>query len=88
VIEGVVIGRVWATKKSPGLGSRKLLLVAETGPSGVPTNRVVVAMDVLDAGPGDRVVVSFGSGARNALAPGSRSVLADAAVVQVIEGAE
>lgn len=86
---GVVIGEVWATRKAPRLADRKLLLVALTGNDGRGerfTRRVVVAADCLDAGPGDRVVVAFGSGARNAVSPGSRDVLVDAAVVQVIEG--
>jgi len=50
------------------------------------TGRVVVATDRLDAGVGDEVIVSFGSGARNAVDPGNRDVLVDAAVVQVIDG--
>jgi ethanolamine utilization protein EutN len=89
VIRGRLIGEVWATRKAPGLAGRKLVLVAEERlvPGGCEsTGRVVVAMDTLDAGPGDRVIVAFGSGARNALDPGSRDVLADAAVVQVIDG--
>lgn len=86
---GIVIGEVWATRKAPRLADRKWLLVALTGHDGTGerfTGRVVVAADGLDAGPGDRVVVAFGSGARNAVSPGSRDVLVDAAVVQVIEG--
>ena len=90
MIRGRVIGEVWATRKTPRLGNRKLILVSELVAAGdgrhVPTGRVVVAMDDLDAGAGDDVVVAFGSGARNALEPLSRDVLADACVVQVIDG--
>jgi len=89
VIRGTVIGEVWATKRAPRMAGRKLLLVAEDvvdGGSPRPTGRVIVAADLLDAGRGDRVVVAFGSGARNAIDPGSRDVLVDAAVVQVIDG--
>lgn len=89
MIRGRVIGHVWATKRSPRLAGRKLLLVAEqvaTGGAPRDTGRVVVAVDDLDAGVGDPVIVAFGSGARNAVAPGSRDVLVDAAVVQVIDG--
>jgi len=83
------MGEVWATKKAPRLAGRKLLLVAETcmtSDGERPTGRVVVATDLLDAGQGDTVVVAFGSGARNAESPGSRDVLIDAAVVQVVDG--
>ncbi len=89
MIRGRVIGQVWATKRAPRMAGRKLLLVAEqvVGDSGLrDTGRVVVAVDDLDAGAGDSVLVAFGSGARNAVRPGSRDVLVDAAVVQVIDG--
>lgn len=91
MIRGMVIGEVWATRKAPRLSNRKLLLVAEMSHDGETagartTGRVIVAADRLEAGIGDHVIVSFGSGARNALSPGSRDVLVDAAVVQVIDG--
>lgn len=90
MIRGRVIGEVWATKRSPRVDGRKLLLVAElqvVDGTARATGRVVVAQDGLDAGLGDAVVVAFGSGARNAEVPGSRDVLSDAAVVQVLDGA-
>jgi ethanolamine utilization protein EutN len=85
VIRGQVIGEVWATKRATRLEGLKLLLVAEQVAK-VGTGRVVVATDNLDAGIGDEVLVAFGSGARNAISPGSRDVLVDAAVVQIIDG--
>lgn len=91
MIEALVIGEVWATRKHPLVGGAKLLLVAQIAVSEdgteTLTGRTIVVRDRLDARIGDRVLVSFGSGARNALKPGSRDVLADAATVQVIEGA-
>lgn len=89
MVRGRVIGHVWATKRAPRLAGRKLLLVAEqivVDGQVRDTGRVVVAVDELDAGVGDPVVVAFGSGARNAVSPGDRDVLVDAAVVQVIDG--
>lgn len=82
MIRGTVVGQVWATHKAPGLNGQKLLLVAQ------PDGQVWVASDVVDAGVGDQVLVSRGSGARNALCPGpdNRQVLCDAAVSLVIEG--
>jgi microcompartment protein CcmK/EutM len=90
MIRGRVIGEVWATKRSPRMAGMKLILVAEVAVDrGMTsdTGRVVVATDLLDAREGDQVVVAFGSGARNAVDPGSRDCLVDAAVVQVIDGA-
>ncbi len=82
MMRGRVIGEVWASRKVAPLGGQKLLLVAGDG------GRLVVAADVLDARRGDHVLVSWGSGARNVLSPGSdnRDELCDAAISLVIEG--
>lgn len=84
MIQGKVIGAVWATKKMAHLEGRKLLLVAQRGKTGL-CGRVIVAMDKLDAMEGDEVIVSFGSGARNVFEPGSRAILVDAAISQIID---
>ncbi len=90
MIRGTVIGEVWATKKSPSLGGRRLKLVAVDGASGRgASGRVVVAVDTLDASTGQAVMVSFGSGARNVLRPGAkenRDLLCDCSISQVIDG--
>jgi microcompartment protein CcmK/EutM len=85
VIRARVIGEVWATRKAAGLGGRRLLLCAPDG-----EDRVVVAIDTLDAREGQAVLVSFGSGARNVLAPGpaNRGLLCDAAISLVVDGDE
>ena len=89
-----IIGEVWATKKCPGLQGRKLLLVAPVrhgqGQADQPTpaGPVVVAIDLLDARVGEDVVVTYGSGARNAVRPGSDTnydLMIDAAVVQITD---
>ncbi len=68
---GRVVGRLWAARQADTLGGRKLLLVrpdnagsAREG-GGPPTNRLIVAVDGLDAGPGDRVIVAHGSRVRD-----------------------
>ena len=60
MIRGMVVGQVWATRKARGLDGRKLLVVAAHAADGRPTGRLVVAVDVLDAGVGDDVTVAFG----------------------------
>ena len=81
--KGKVIGQVWGTRRAAGLDGRKLLLVAIDG-----SERVICCVDTLDAGVGDAVLVSWGSGARNVLQPGpdNRHVLCDAAVSLVVDG--
>jgi ethanolamine utilization protein EutN len=83
VIRGRVVGEVWATRKSPGLAGRRLVLVAVEG-----ADRALVAVDTLEARDGQRVLVSLGSGARNVLRPGpdNREVLCDAAVSLLVDG--
>ena len=85
MIRGRVIGQVWATRQCAGLDGRRLLLVAAD-----ESERVVVASDTLDAGVGDTVLVSWGSGARNVERPGpdNRAVLCDAAIAMVEDGAD
>lgn len=92
MIRGTIVGNVWATRQARGLAGRKLVLVAARDAEGQPTGRLVVAIDTLDAGAGDDVTVTFGSGARNVVANGadeaaSRALLCDAAVAAIVEGA-
>jgi microcompartment protein CcmK/EutM len=88
MIRGTIVGQVWAARKARGLEGRKLLVVAARDAEGRPTGRLVVAIDVLDAGVGEDVTVAFGSGARNVLRPGpeNRDLLCDAAIAAVVEG--
>ncbi len=65
---GEVIGRLWASRQAEGLAGRKLLLVrplAAMGGGTVPTAGLVVAVDGLGAGPGERVIVAHGSRVRD-----------------------
>jgi ethanolamine utilization protein EutN len=62
---GEVVGRLWASRQARALDGRKLLLVRPLAASGRPGARVIVAIDGLDAGPGDRVLVARGSRVRD-----------------------
>ena len=61
---GRVVGRLWAARQADSLGGRKLLLVRPEGVQG-ETARLVVAVDGLGAGPGERVIVAHGSRVRD-----------------------
>ncbi|HEY4395123.1 MAG TPA: EutN/CcmL family microcompartment protein [Polyangia bacterium] len=61
---GRVVGRLWAARQASSLGGRKLLLVRPETASGGETARLLVAIDGLDAGPGDRVIVAHGTRVR------------------------
>ena len=62
---GRVVGRLWATRQAAGLTGRKMLLVRPETADGREADRLVVAVDGLAAGPGDRVVVAHGSRVRD-----------------------
>jgi microcompartment protein CcmK/EutM len=66
---GRVVGRLWAARRAPSLGGRKLLLVRPESVSSLSgaagPRRLIVAVDGLDAGPGDRVIVAHGSRVRD-----------------------
>ncbi len=53
-----VVGEVVATIKHPHLASRKLLLVQAEAADGRGAGRVAIAVDAVDAGTGDRVLVT------------------------------
>ena len=103
---GRVAGTVWSTVKWPEAKGLKLLLVRPyrlgdlppgatevaggAGDASVPTDDLVVCADILDAGPGDDVLVAFGHAARVAISdklpPGTKpNVPIDAAVVAVVD---
>lgn len=63
-----VVGDVVATIKHPALQNRKLLLVQPLTGDGAPTGRPAIAVDSVDAGVGDHVlVVDEGNGAAQVL---------------------
>jgi len=62
---GRVVGRLWASRQAGGLAGRKLLLVQPENARGEALPRLVVAVDGLDAGPGDRVIVAHGTRVRD-----------------------
>jgi ethanolamine utilization protein EutN len=65
MLMGRVVGRLWAARQAAGLDGRKMLLIRPETASGLETARLIVAIDGLDAGPGDRVIVAHGSRVRD-----------------------
>ncbi len=63
-----VVGDVVATIKHADLAQRKLLLVQPVSPEGRPGGAIRIAVDAVDAGVGDRVlVIDEGNGAAQVL---------------------
>ena len=61
-----VVGTVVATRKDQRLESHKLLVVRGMDPTGKPEGNYLVALDTVDAGVGETVLVVSGSSARMA----------------------
>lgn len=81
---GRVTGAVVATQKHGAYAGRKLLLIQPLRPEGEPEGTPVLAVDTVDAGPGDRVLVTGeGRSAREAI--GDLAAPVDAAVVGVVD---
>ena len=60
-----VTGKVWMTERHPAYAGRKLLMVQPETAEGAPQGAPVLAVDLVDAGKGDRVLLmEEGNGAR------------------------
>ena len=82
-----VVGNVVATQKNAKLEGSKLLLVQPVDPDGSPRGAAVLAIDSVDAGVGDRVLlIQDGRSAQLLLGKGVAAV--DAAVVGVVDAVE
>ena len=78
-----IVGTVVATRKDERLVSSKLLVARPIDPSGKPEGNYLVAVDTVDAGIGETVLIVSGSSAR--MASGLKDCPVDAAVVGVID---
>jgi ethanolamine utilization protein EutN len=79
-----VVGTVVATKKHPALLGAKLLLVQPETPEGEARGPVLLSIDSVGAGIGERVLVVIeGKAAGDAL--GRRGAPVDAAIVGIID---
>ena len=68
MILGIVRGSMYSTIQHPFYANRRKLVVDYLDGDGKPTGRYVIAVDTVDAGVGDRVLVNDeGNGARQVL---------------------
>ena len=81
-----VVGTVVATRKDPRLVSHKLLVARPIDPRGKPEGNYVVAVDTVDAGVGETVLIVSGSSAR--MAAGMKDSPVDATIVGIVDSVE
>jgi ethanolamine utilization protein EutN len=80
---GKVVGTAVSTEKEPRLVGSKLLLVKDADPAGKESGDPYIAQDVVGAGPGELVIVVFGSTAR--IAAGDANTPVDAVIVGILD---
>ncbi len=78
-----IVGTVVATRKDERLVSSKLLVARPLDSSGQPDGNHLVAIDTVDAGFGDTVLIVSGSSAR--MASGLKDCPVDAAIVGIVD---
>lgn len=82
-----VLGEVVATRKHATHEAVKLLLVQQVGPDGEERGVPFVAVDVLDAGAGDTVLLTLDGWAAMTAVKRARAPI-DAAVIAVVDEVE
>ena len=81
-----IVGTVVATRKDDRLLSCKLLVARPMDPRGKPEGSYLVAVDTVDAGVGETVLIVSGSSAR--MATGLKDCPVDAAIVGIVDAIE
>lgn len=81
MVTAKMIGSIWATRKSELLTGHRLMLVEVIG--GKEAGKRMVAVDVVGAGIGTRVLVTTGGSARKML--GNDDIPVDAAIIGIID---
>ncbi|WP_372940168.1 EutN/CcmL family microcompartment protein [Mycolicibacterium sp.] len=83
---GDVVGTVTAPEQVSSLRSQRLLVVKRAQLTGNEEASYEVAVDLVGAGPGTRVLMVAGSAAR--LAPETRTVATDLAIVAIVDSVD
>lgn len=83
---GYVKGNVVATTKDEGLVGMKLLIVQPTTVDSEPIGEIIVAVDTVGAGFGDRILYVTGSSAKSMLP--NKDIPVDASIVAIVDNVE
>lgn len=80
---GRVVGTVVATRKDPRLEGHKLLIVRQVSPEGKEESGYVIAVDTVQAGSHELVILVSGSSAR--MAEGCKDKPVDASIIGIVD---
>jgi len=83
LILGKVIGTVWATRKDENLVGLKFMVVKHLDLDYKEKEQFIIAVDTVQAGIGDTVLITTGSSARQTELTKNRSI--DAVIMAVVD---
>jgi microcompartment protein CcmK/EutM len=83
-----VIGNVVATQKNERYSGARILLVQPIDPSGVDQGALLLALDAVDAGEGDTVLVVQEGWSASTAATGQPGAAIDSTIVGVVDTVE
>lgn len=80
-----VLGNVVATQKNPRYGAARIMLVQPVNPDGTSRGASILALDSVDAGEGDLVVVVQEGWSASTASTGEPGAAIDSAIVGVVD---
>lgn len=80
-----VLGNVVATQKNVRLERTRVMLVQPVNPDGSPRGGTLIALDAVDAGEGDLVVVVQEGWSASTAATGEPGAAIDSAIIGVVD---
>ena len=83
-----VLGNVVATQKNQRYGAARIMLVQPVNPDGSPRGVQLLALDSVDAGEGDLVIVVQEGWSASTAATGEPGAAIDSAIVGVVDFVE
>lgn len=88
MILGRVLGNVVATQKNARYEGARVMLVQPIDPDGRPRGAAMLALDSVDAGEGDLVIVVQEGWSASTAATGEQGAAIDSAIVGVVDTIE
>ncbi|HMV49759.1 MAG TPA: EutN/CcmL family microcompartment protein [Blastocatellia bacterium] len=85
MILGRVLGNVVATQKNARYDGARIMLVQPVNPDGTPRGASVLALDSVDAGEGDLVIVVQEGWSASTAATGEMGAAIDSAIIGVVD---
>ena len=83
-----VLGNVVATQKNSRYGDARIMLVQPINPDGTPRGASMLALDSVDAGEGDIVIVVQEGWSASTASTGEAGAAIDSAIIGVVDSIE